>query len=107
MRFALERKYNDLIEFLGKLSKRGFLAILIHIAERGEQNYNEVLRQAQANKAAHSSSQVSAVLKTLTRFGLLERTAHPDKMPIQITYRISKKGKVVLSHLKQIESVII
>jgi DNA-binding HxlR family transcriptional regulator len=102
----LQAANEPLIEFLRKMSKRGFLAILIYLAEQGEQNYNEVLHQAQANKVAHSSSQVSAALKTLTRFGLLERTAHSDKTPIQITYRISKKGKNVLHFIKQIESEI-
>jgi DNA-binding HxlR family transcriptional regulator len=88
--------------FMRKMSKKGFLPVLHHIDTEGEVHFNDVLRHALSSKLVDSRSQVIAIMNGLTDLDLLERTV-TTKRPIRTTYKVTKKGKSILSLLRQIE----
>jgi DNA-binding HxlR family transcriptional regulator len=87
------------------MSKKGFYEILKHIGEVGNMHYNEVLRYAFDRKIVRSRASITIILNSLTSMGLLER-AVIDSKPIRTSYKISKRGKNILDHLRDVEGEI-
>jgi DNA-binding HxlR family transcriptional regulator len=100
----LQSADENFIKFLRRLSRKGFYAVLVYINENGESNYNAVLKAANSSKVINGRTQFNAIIKTMTEYGLLERTVLPSFRPARTTYKVSKKGKSILHNLRQIES---
>ncbi|MHB8565522.1 MAG: winged helix-turn-helix transcriptional regulator [Nitrososphaerales archaeon] len=86
------------------MSKKGFYPIFSFVSEKGEVRYNEVLKYALSNKIVESRATVTIVLNTLTDYHVLERSVSGNR-PVRTTYRLNKKGKLILHHLKEIERI--
>lgn len=86
------------------MSKKGFYDILIYISENENVHYNDVLRHALEKKIIDGRASVTIILNGLTDLDLLERQVSNSR-PIRTTYKISKKGRVVLKHLKELEII--
>jgi len=86
------------------MSKKGFQEILFHIDKVGSMHYNEVLRYAFEQHLIESRASVTTMLNSLTGMGLLDRTVMTNTKPIRTTYKLSKKGRNILHHLREIET---
>ena len=84
------------------MSKKGFYETLNHILDHENVHYNDVLRYCLEKGIVDSRASVTIILNGLTELDLLERKVSPTR-PIRTTYKISKKGKTVLKHLKELE----
>ncbi len=84
------------------MSKKGFLPILKYVSEKGDVHYNDVLKYALTNKIVQSRATVTIVLNALTDFGLVDRIISSTR-PVRTTYRLNKKGRIILQYLQQIE----
>lgn len=84
------------------MSKKGFYDILNHVGENDDVHYNDVLRHALEKKIIDGRASVTIILNGLTDLDLLERHVS-DSRPIRTTYKISKKGRLVLKHLKELQ----
>lgn len=98
----LSSKKRDFREFLNEMSKRGFYDVLARIDEVGSMHYNDVLKFAFERKLVESRASITIILNGLTDLGLLERTVENTR-PMRTTYHVSKKGKIILSLMKEIE----
>ena len=90
--------------FLRKMSKKGFYETLNHIGENDNVHYNDVLRYSLEKRIVSSRASVTIILNGLTDLELLERKVSQTR-PIRTTYKVSKKGKSVIRHLKELELV--
>jgi len=90
--------------FLRKISKKGFYDVLNHIIEHENVHYNDVLRLCLEKRIISSRASVTIILNGLTELGILEREVSQSR-PIRTTYKVSKKGKTVLKHLKELEQL--
>lgn len=84
------------------MSKKGFLEVLEYVRDNEGVHYNEVLRHAFDKKIVDSRASVTIILNGLTDLGLLER-AVTNTRPIRTTYKISRKGGLVINKLKELE----
>lgn len=96
-------KKGDFRGFLNEMSKKGFYEVLEYIDETGSMHYNDVLRYAFEHKLVKSRASITIILNGLTNLGLLERTVENTR-PMRTTYRLTKKGKTMLTLMKEIES---
>ncbi len=87
------------------MSKKGFYHILKHINENENVHYNDVLRYSLDKKIVDSRASVTIILNGLTDLGLLERTVSQTR-PLRTTYKISKKGIIIIRNLKELESLL-
>lgn len=87
-----------------KLSKKGYFSLLLHISSNEAIHYNDVLKHAITNKIVKSRASITIILNDLTDLGILDRTVSQDR-PIRTTYKVSNKGKIVIKHLKELESI--
>ena len=86
------------------MSKKGFYHVLNHINENEGVHYNDVLRYSMDKKIVGSRASITIILNTLTDLGLLERMVSQTR-PLRTTYKISKKGKMVIKNLQDLESL--
>lgn len=94
----------DFTAFLRIMSKKGFYDMLNHIIDHENVHYNDVLRHCLEKRIVDSRASITIILNGLTELDLLEREVSPTR-PIRTTYKISKKGKTVLKHLKELEAI--
>lgn len=94
-------KQSSFLSFLRKMSKKGFFQIFVFISERGEVHYNDVMKYAMSSKIVNSRASVTIALNALTDLDVLDRTVSAQR-PVRTTYRLNKKGRAVLQHLKEI-----
>ena len=87
------------------MSKKEFYDILNHVIENENVHYNDVLRHCLEKQIVSSRASVTIILNGLTELGLLDRKVSQTR-PIRTTYSVSKKGKTVMKHLKELESVL-
>lgn len=92
------------IDILGKLSKKGFYEILLFVSEKGQAHYSEVLVYSTKNNLARSDATITRALSTLTKMGILRRRVSEDT-PIRTTYDLTKTGKELVKHLKEIQNL--
>lgn len=83
------------------MTRKGFLDILAFVESKSAPYYIDVVNHAVGHKLVESRSQADVALSTFTTFGLAERFVSPTK-PVRTSYRITKKGKLVLHNLLQI-----
>lgn len=86
------------------MSKKGFYEILNHIVENSNLHYNDVLRYSLEKRIVRSRASITIILNGLTDLELLEREVSQTR-PIRTTYKVSKRGKTVLKHMKDLESL--
>jgi len=84
------------------MSRKGFYEILNYVLEHENIHYNEVLKHCLKEKILDGRASVTIILNGLTEMNLLERQVSQTR-PIRTTYRVSKKGKTVIKHLKDLE----
>ena len=84
------------------MSKKGFYDTLNYIIEHEDVHYNDVLKHCLEKKIVGSRASVTIILNGLTGLDLLQREVSQSR-PIRTTYKVSKKGKTVLKHLKELE----
>lgn len=84
------------------MSKKGFYNILNHIIEHEDVHYNDVLKHCLEKRIVGSRASVTIILNGLTGLDLLQREISQTR-PIRTTYKVSKKGKTVIKHLKELE----
>lgn len=84
------------------MSKKGFYEILNHVIEHENTHYNDVLKHCLEKRIVDSRASITIILNGLTELDLLEREVSQTR-PIRTTYKVSKKGKIVLKHLKDLE----
>lgn len=100
----VDTKGTKIQALLRELSKKGFLPIMKYIREKGDAHYNDTLRYAKKHGIAGSHSTVTITLNTLTDLGLLERIVSRTR-PLRTSYRLTKKGSLVLDYVERIERV--
>lgn len=76
--------------------------MLENLKDHPEMHYNDVLRYLLENRIISSRASVTIILNGLTDLGLLERNVSQDR-PIRTTYKVSKKGNIVLKHMVELE----
>lgn len=86
------------------MSKKGFYEILNHVIEHENIHYNDVLKHCLEKRIVDSRASITIILNGLTDLDVLEREVSQTR-PIRTTYKVSKKGKTVLKHLKDLESL--
>lgn len=64
-------------------------------------HYNDVMKYAMSSKIVNSRASVTIALNALTDLDVLDRTVSAQR-PVRTTYRLNKKGRAVLQHLKEI-----
>jgi DNA-binding HxlR family transcriptional regulator len=84
------------------MSKKGFYEILNHVIEHENIHYNDVLKHCLEKRIVDSRASITIILNGLTELDLLEREVSQTR-PIRTTYKVSKKGKTILKHLKDLE----
>ncbi len=92
----------NFVVFLRSMSKKGFYEILNHVIEHENIHYNDVLKHCLEKRIVDSRASITIILNGLTELDLLEREVSQTR-PIRTTYKVSKKGKVVIKHLKDLE----
>lgn len=92
----------NFVVFLRSMSKKGFYEILNHVIEHENIHYNDVLKHCLEKRIVDSRASITIILNGLTELNLLEREVSQTR-PIRTTYKVSKKGKVVIKHLKDLE----
>ena len=65
-------------------------------------HYNDVLKHCLEKRIVDSRASITIILNGLTDLDILEREVSQTR-PIRTTYKVSKKGKVVIKHLKDLE----
>jgi len=86
------------------MSKKGFYEILNHMIEHENIHYNDVLKHCLEKRIADSRASVTIILNGLTELDILKREVSQTR-PIRTTYKVSKKGKTILKHLKELEQL--
>lgn len=86
---------------LRTLSKKGFLPILKYIGSHDDSHYIEIQKYA-TQHVSIDRSQADMALNALSRLGLIEREILSER-PIRTKYKLTKKGRAVLTHIIQIE----
>lgn len=86
------------------MSKKGFYEILNHMIEHKHIHYNDVLKHCLEKRIVDSRASVTIILNGLTELGILKREVSQTR-PIRTTYKVSKKGKTTLKHLKELEQL--
>ena len=86
------------------MSKKEFYEVLNHIFKNENIHYNDVLRLCLEKRIIGSRASVTIILNGLTELNLLEREVSQTR-PIRTTYKISKKGKITLKHLNELETL--
>lgn len=89
---------------LRALSKKGFLPILKYVGSHEDSHYIDIQKYA-TQHVTIDRSQADMALNTLSKLDLIERTILSER-PIRTKYRLTKKGRAVLSHIAQIEEQI-
>lgn len=84
------------------MSKKGFYNVLNHIHENEDVHYNDVLKYSIDKKIVDGRASVTIILNGLTDLGLLERLVSQTR-PLRTTYRVSKKGRMVIKQLRDLE----
>jgi len=84
------------------MSRKGFYEVFDYILDHEGIHYNEVLKHCLEKKVLDGRASVTIILNGLTELGLLEREVSQSR-PIRTTYKVSKKGKIVLKSLKDLE----
>jgi len=84
------------------MSKKGFYEILNHVIEHENIHYNDVLKHCLEKRIVDSRASITIILNGLTDLDILEREVSQTR-PIRTTYKVSKKGKIVIKHLKDLE----
>lgn len=84
------------------MSKKGFYEILNYVMEHENIHYNDVLKHCLDKRIVDSRASITIILNGLTELDLLEREVSQTR-PIRTTYKVSKKGKTALKHLKDLE----
>lgn len=92
----------NFVVFLRSMSKKGFYEILNHVIEHENIHYNDVLKHCLEKRIVDSRASITIILNGLTGLDILEREVSQTR-PIRTTYKVSKKGKTVLKHLKDLE----
>jgi len=87
------------------MSKKGFYDISNYITKNENIHYNDVLKHCLEKQIVRSRASVTIILNGLTELEVLERKVSQTR-PIRTTYNISKKGKTVMKHLKELESIL-
>lgn len=78
--------------------------MLNHINENENVHYNDVLKYSIDKKIVDGRASVTIILNGLTDLGLLERLVSQTR-PLRTTYRVSKKGRMVIKQLRDLESL--
>lgn len=86
------------------MSKKGFYDVLQYLKENEGMHYNDILRYLLENKIVNSRASVTIILNGLTDLELLERNVSQER-PIRTTYKISKKGNIIIKHMKELEII--
>jgi len=68
--------------------------------------YNDILRYVYEKKYVKTRASVTAFVNLLTSLEILDRQFVTEVRPIRTRYSLSKRGKAILQHLKQIEKEI-
>lgn len=89
---------------LGKLSKKGFYEILLFVGDKKQVHYSEVLAYATKSNLVRSDATVTRALSTFTGLGILRRKVSQDT-PIRTTYELTKTGKDLVKHLREMQSL--
>jgi hypothetical protein len=79
---------------------------LFYLDKRGESSYNALLKEANSSGVIRGRTQFNAVVKLLNDHELIERNVLTSFRPARTMYRVTKRGKLVLSRLKDIEQEI-
>jgi DNA-binding HxlR family transcriptional regulator len=98
-----ESQRRSFLASMKKMSKKGFLEVLEYVRDNEGVHYNDVLRHAFDKKIVDSRASITIILNGLTDLDLLERTV-TDTRPIRTTYKISRKGSLVVNKLKDLET---
>ena len=88
------------------MGKKGFPEALAYIDERGPMYYMDILDFALKEKLVKSRASIPALVNGLFALGLVDRQELTNQRPIRTRYTINRRGKAVLSYLRQIESEI-
>ena len=86
------------------MSKKGFYDTFNHVLENENIHYNDVLKHCLEKRIVDSRASITIILNGLTELDLLEREVSQTR-PIRTTYKVSKKGKTALKHLKDLEQL--
>lgn len=87
------------------MSKKGFYNMLNYVGENENIHYNDVLRYCLEKEIVGSRASITIILNGLTDLELLERQVSQTR-PIRTTYKVSKKGKIIIKHLKELENLL-